>query len=234
MRRRLPLNGLIAIAVALSGCGSSPPAGSAPAGQASPGADTTIRLAPVAGLQLAYRTYGPAEGEPMLLIGGTGMKLVDWPERFVRAWPAAATGSSCKSGPPGSTPSARRTGPPSPGPARRGARRPCRTRSRTWRTTATGSSCTTAGDVGRSTRLDSLGAPDWALRLSVARAGGRRVPPGPVLHASALPAHAELLADRWGWGGTPATSWGGSRPGERGRLRWRTARLRWSRPGASP
>lgn len=139
MRRRLPLHGLIAIAVALSGCGSSPPAGSAPAGQASPGADTTIRLAPVDGLQLAYRTYGPAEGEPMLLIGGTGMKLVDWPEGFVR------------------------------GLAGRG-----------YRVVVYDSR-----DVGRSTKLDSLGAPDWA---AITRAGQEgRTPP--------LPYTLEDLAD---------------------------------------
>jgi pimeloyl-ACP methyl ester carboxylesterase len=35
------------------------------------------------GITLAYETAGPEGGEPVLLIAGTGMQLIDWPEELV-------------------------------------------------------------------------------------------------------------------------------------------------------
>ena len=94
-------------------------------------ADTAIRLARVDGLQLAYRASGPSGGETMLLIGGTGMQLVDWPEELVRGLADAG-----------------------------------------YRVVVYDHR-----DVGRSTKLDSLGAPDWA---AITRAGQEgRTPPLP-------------------------------------------------------
>lgn len=35
-------------------------------------------------IEIAYETLGPADGEPLLLITGTGGQLLDWPEDFCR------------------------------------------------------------------------------------------------------------------------------------------------------
>lgn len=41
------------------------------------------KLARVGALDLAYRQYGPRGGAPMILIGGTGQQLIDWPQPMV-------------------------------------------------------------------------------------------------------------------------------------------------------
>lgn len=37
----------------------------------------------VNGVQLAYRITGPSSGRPLLLIGGTGMQLIEWPPELI-------------------------------------------------------------------------------------------------------------------------------------------------------
>jgi len=36
-------------------------------------------------IELAYETFGAAEGEPLLLISGTGVQMLMWPDAFVAA-----------------------------------------------------------------------------------------------------------------------------------------------------
>lgn len=43
------------------------------------------KVATVGAIRLAYRQYGPVRGAPMLLIGGTGQQLIEWPESLIAA-----------------------------------------------------------------------------------------------------------------------------------------------------
>src|SRR5262245_37352467 len=36
------------------------------------------------GITIAYETFGPSERETILLIGGTGQQLIDWPPEFIQ------------------------------------------------------------------------------------------------------------------------------------------------------
>jgi pimeloyl-ACP methyl ester carboxylesterase len=93
--------------------------------------EVATQFASVNGLRLAYQSRGPADGETMLLIGGTGMQLVDWPVALLDTL------------------------------AERG-----------YRVVVFDNR-----DVGLSTHLDSLGAPDWTAIVGAGQAG--RPPPLP-------------------------------------------------------
>ena len=87
----------LVLAGALSGCtpvasvspSAAPSPLSTPAPATTPAADSPS--APTAGeveangITLAYESFGPTDGETILLIGGTGMQLVDWPMELVDA-----------------------------------------------------------------------------------------------------------------------------------------------------
>ncbi|MFE2009036.1 alpha/beta fold hydrolase [Streptomyces sp. NPDC059491] len=48
------------------------------------GATSEDRFADLpAGPRIAYRTHGPADGEPLVLVAGLGLDLTSWPDRFV-------------------------------------------------------------------------------------------------------------------------------------------------------
>ena len=89
------------LAGALSGC--APVAPVAPASPnatvpplSTPAPASASAAAPTAGevnangITPAYESVGPPDGETILLIGGTGMQLVDWPMELVDALAAAA------------------------------------------------------------------------------------------------------------------------------------------------
>jgi pimeloyl-ACP methyl ester carboxylesterase len=109
-------------AVAIAACQSS-------ARDRAPEDRVTTQYATVNGLRLAYESHGPTDGETILLIGGTGMQLIDWPSELVDTLV-----------------------------------------DRGYRVVTFDNR-----DVGLSTRLDSLGAPDWP---AIIRAGqeGRPAP----------------------------------------------------------
>ena len=44
-------------------------------------------------ISIAYETFGAADGEPLLLISGTGAQMIVWPRTFVPHWPTAASRS---------------------------------------------------------------------------------------------------------------------------------------------
>jgi pimeloyl-ACP methyl ester carboxylesterase len=96
--------------------------------ETAPEGRVVTQFASVNGLRLAYESHGPADGETILLIGGTGMQLIDWPSELVDT--LADQG---------------------------------------YRVVVFDNR-----DVGLSTHLDSLGAPDWP---AIIRAGQEGRPP---------------------------------------------------------
>ena len=65
----------------LLGCTSLSPHATVPQAPASPDANTGEVAAN--GITIAYESFGPTAGETILLIGGVGMQLVDWPLELV-------------------------------------------------------------------------------------------------------------------------------------------------------
>lgn len=55
----------------------------ATAGAGAAGGSATSGTVEANGIRLAYESYGPAEREAILLIGGTGNQLIDWPIELV-------------------------------------------------------------------------------------------------------------------------------------------------------
>jgi pimeloyl-ACP methyl ester carboxylesterase len=47
--------------------------------------ETKMPIARHGAIELAYETFGAAEGEPLLLISGTGVQMLMWPDAFVAA-----------------------------------------------------------------------------------------------------------------------------------------------------
>ena len=86
----LPGNHLLGIAVALfafvAGCVPLSPNATIPQ-LPTPGATAETSSAEVEanGITLAYERFGPTGGEAILLIGGTGMQMVDWPLALIEA-----------------------------------------------------------------------------------------------------------------------------------------------------
>ena len=66
--------------------GPSEPKGTKGAGLTAQGIGASISPMPTAnraGLSLYFETYGDSEAPPMLLVGGLGMQLVDWPPEWL-------------------------------------------------------------------------------------------------------------------------------------------------------
>jgi pimeloyl-ACP methyl ester carboxylesterase len=111
------------IAVALAACAPTP-GGVLPE-------PATPEFAEVNGLRLAYESYGTGDGDAILLLGGTGTQLIDWPRELIDELV-----------------------------------------DRGFRVIAFDSR-----DVGLSTKLDSLGLPDWEAVIRALQQG--RPPPLP-------------------------------------------------------
>jgi pimeloyl-ACP methyl ester carboxylesterase len=55
----------------------------APVSETTPMAEHETGFVDANGITLAYKSFGPKDGETVLLIAGTGMQLVDWPQELI-------------------------------------------------------------------------------------------------------------------------------------------------------
>ncbi len=74
---------VVALLVILLGCAPLSPHATIPA--ATPSTDSVTEEVIANGITLAYERFGPTDGEPLLLIAGTGMQMVDWPLALIDA-----------------------------------------------------------------------------------------------------------------------------------------------------
>ncbi|MEZ4864937.1 MAG: alpha/beta hydrolase [Caldilineaceae bacterium] len=80
--------GIVAMLLGLVGCAPLAPnttIPSSPVPNTTPGIDDSTKRVEANGITLAYQRFGPTDDEPVLLIAGTGMQMVDWPMTLIDA-----------------------------------------------------------------------------------------------------------------------------------------------------